>query len=264
MSAPERVAELIPIAAPDPQPVLSDAGMPAPPLYADVPVVVKASDATWEAAGRGPAPLAVDVYRTADLSPWGLPLRGARPLARVVPGELRRQQEVEVVLPSELTTESLVAWVDFNQNGRLDVGDHVSGAAMPLGVTQLVVEHIWVTRLGTHPPVPTELTFALPAGRPAAHGRIVLLGWESMGPGGTIPNAPPALRWKSESRRREWPEGMVLTVTGLSELHVLPVFDLTGDDEPGPGDLVAPLLVPGGWSSGDTVTFAFPFGGGPR
>ena len=32
LSAPEPVTELVPIAAPDPQPTFSDEGMPAPPL----------------------------------------------------------------------------------------------------------------------------------------------------------------------------------------------------------------------------------------
>lgn len=229
-----------------------------------ITLTIETSEATWRAAQHGPAPLSLDIVPSDAISPWGLARPGTQPVLRAVFGGLKSTQEVEVTVPTRLLTEAMYAWVDFNQNGTLDVGDHVSGVVYPLGASYLRLETIWVTRLASPPPEPTALTFKLPASQVETHGRIMLLGWSQLGPGGLVPDEPPALNWRSEGRRREWPQGMVLTVTGLTELFILPVFDLTGDDQPGPGDLVARPLLPGAWEPGDEVTFAYPFGGGPR
>lgn len=264
LSAPEPIAAVKDIVPPADDP--GDAlGMDAlARMSSDVTLTVEASAATWLAAQHGPAPLSIDVVDSSEISPWGLPKGGAEPVLRAVVGELAESQQTEVTVPARLLTESMYAWVDFNQNGRLDVGDHVSSIVMPLGASYLKVDTIWVTRMGSLPPEPTPLTFVLPASYPAAHGRIILLGWDQLGPDGNVPNVPPTLNWRSEGRRREWPEGMVLTVTGLRELYILPVFDLDGDDQAGPGDLVARPLFPGRWEPGAEITFAYPFGGGPR
>ena len=97
----------------------------------------------------------------------------------------------------------LVAWVDLNRNGRLDVGDHVSDPTVVLDGVELSLRHIWVTRLASNPPRPMRVVFDLPASEPPTHGRILLLGWDEL-TGGSIPRTPPTRTWRSERRRREW------------------------------------------------------------
>jgi hypothetical protein len=247
------------LAAPPPGPAVRPIA-PASP-GATVAVTVTASEAT-RAVLAPAATLVIDLLPIDAVSPWGLPLRTATPLVRAVRPGFAGEASVDFVLPADPGGARLVAWIDLDRSGRLDVGDHVSDPAAPDNPS-LVVRRIWVTRLGTLPPRPRRLTVSLPVGQPPTHGRILLLGWEELGPSGAIPRTPPALSWRSESRRREWPETLELTVAGLTDLYVLAVLDRDGDDRPGPGDLLAPPVPPGAWSPDLSLVFSQPFGAGP-
>jgi len=232
---------------------------PRASLGRDIRARVRFGEGILAPVALAKADVVIDLISSDSLSPWGLPLRGTKPWVRAVQRAAGTVSDLTLRVPQASSGGVLIAWVDLNRNGRLDVGDHVSDPTAILDGVELSLRHIWVTRLASTPPRPMQVVFDLPDSEPPTHGRILLLGWDEL-TGGSIPRTPPARTWRSESRRREWPESVEMSVVGLSEMHVLPVLDRDGDDRPGPGDLLASPLPPGALRGGAHIVFSLPFG----
>jgi hypothetical protein len=232
------------------------AGEPIAPPRIEVDVAPGSVTLEADAAtGRiAPSRLVVQGFRAVQLSEAGLPRAWAAPVWWTP----RVEAEVwPVAFEAELPTDGgvlLVAWLDVDGSGRLDVGDRCSAptAVAPDRSVTLRLDRGYVTP-GAPPSTTVDFAPTLPAALAVERAGLVVLGFAAtdLGPSGfPRPQVRPAFAWAQPPRTVSWPVRAAVPLPDDPGLRIFGIVDVDGDGRLSPGDHLAlpdgPLRQPAG------------------
>ena len=202
-------------------------------------------DAGEYTRGLGPAMLVVEGYPSSKFSPHDLPLAHAEAGFRWSSDAPIDRWPIEeaVQIPVDASMR-LLAWLDFNQSGRLDTGDHYSASLLPAPAAanaageleqrrgNFKISHIYVSRAAMARQVSVQVQFTGDKETTSRNqGRLALFGFtkEQLGDQG-FPSEQPVFEWHSEGRRRSWPTSVEIMLPVEPELWLFPVLNPSQGD----------------------------------